>query len=178
METAKRVQAWDLKIFNNVKRLEDLDKEIGFLEQDRNHIENELAYVDTQQDQLRQTLGDLERQVNSLVHERAKASMGMTHSVETERLKSYELAARIHAQLTHMNQSVTAMILTLNTRFKDSSLSPEMQAVLEVLNHHLQMLKGIDGMCAQLKSKVDSIPLSTAADTQKRSGLYSSSFLV
>ncbi|KAH9244686.1 hypothetical protein BASA81_017896 [Batrachochytrium salamandrivorans] len=154
---ATELQKWDRTILEN-----------GATEIDQN-----LEYIEAQQNELEATLDSYQAQVLALSQSDAQATQFRSSPADNEREKAYTLAENLNKQLDDMSLQLTVIIDDMNASRNAASsggtsggggavgskpVAPEddnpISAIVHILNDHLASLEWIDKTSNDLASRV------------------------
>lgn len=161
-EQAKKVSDWDRKLFENGHQISNLYKMTVETEETQAKIDQNLDYIDSQQQELSKTLDMYEDQVQKLF-EKDAATAGVNANglrpVDEQREQTYSLAENLNKQLDDMSLNLTSMIEEINqtsTKTEGESGDPVNQ-IVQILDSHLASLQWIEDSTISLQSKVQDV---------------------
>ncbi|KAF9093910.1 FG-nucleoporin nsp1 [Mortierella sp. AD031] len=161
-EQAKKVSDWDRKLFANGHQISQLYQMTVDTEETQKTIDQNLDYIDSQQQELGKILDMYEDQVQKMF-EKDAATAGVNANglrpVDEQREQTYSLAESLNKQLDDMSLNLTSMIEEINqtsTKPEGDSSDPVNQ-IVQILNSHLTSLQWIDDNTTSLQSKVKEV---------------------
>ncbi|KAG0267032.1 FG-nucleoporin nsp1 [Mortierella polycephala] len=161
-EQARKVSDWDRKLFANGHQISQLYQMTVETEQTQKTIDQNLDYIDSQQQELSGILDLYEDQVQKMF-EKDAASAGVNANglrpVDEQREQTYSLAENLNKQLDDMSQNLTSMIDEINQtapKADDESGDPVSQ-IVQILNAHLTSLQWIDETTTALQTKAQDV---------------------
>lgn len=161
-EQAKKVSDWDRKLFANGHQISQLYQMTVETEKTQETIDQNLDYIDSQQQELSKILDMYEDQVQKMF-EKDAATAGVNANglrpVDEQREQTYSLAENLNKQLDDMSLNLTSMIEEINqtsTKSEGESGDPVNQ-IVQILDSHLASLQWIEDSTISLQSKVQDV---------------------
>ncbi|GJJ07300.1 hypothetical protein Clacol_001500 [Clathrus columnatus] len=162
---ASEVAVWDRTLVENGNYISALYAAVIQAESTQASLDQTLEHVEQQQHQLISTLDQYEKTTTDVLHGPGgvMASTEGLGLVDSERDKSYALAANLYTQLDDLSHSLTQMVdaingLNISTAPKaplgEHSNDDPISAIAGILNAHLSSLQWIDGSLREMESKV------------------------
>ncbi|ORZ01947.1 nuclear pore glyco protein p62 [Lobosporangium transversale] len=161
-EQAKKISEWDRKLFSNGHQISQLYQMTVDTEATQKTIDQNLDYIDSQQQELSGILDLYEDQVQKMF-EKDAATAGVNANglrpVDEQREQTYSLAENLNKQLDDMSLNLTNMIEEINQTSPkaDGESNDPVGQIIQILNAHLTSLQWIDDSTTQLQSKVQEV---------------------
>ncbi len=144
------LEKWDKKLSEVEDKTNGLVVKVNRIELAQDELAQNLDSIMSQQKELDQMLGALEKEVKVLYdRDREEAN-----PADEERHLGYFLAEKVDSQLGKMQTKLASLVERLNKQHDQGSDDNAMSLVVETLNAHLNALQWIDGNAAALQSKI------------------------
>ncbi|KAF8930160.1 FG-nucleoporin nsp1 [Dissophora ornata] len=159
---AEKISQWDRKLFSNGHQISQLYQMTVETEGTQKTIDQNLDYIDSQQQELSGILDLYEDQVQKLF-EKDATTAGVNANglrpVDEQREQTYSLAENLNKQLDDMSLNLTSMIEEINQTAPkgDGESSDPIGQIVQILNAHLTSLQWIDDTTTSLQSKVQDV---------------------
>ncbi|KAF8592638.1 hypothetical protein K439DRAFT_1625972 [Ramaria rubella] len=165
---ASEVAVWDRTLIENGNYISALYATVLAAESTQTSLDQSLDHVEQQQRHLTATLDQYEKSASEILH----GPGGIMTSTEglgladSERDKSYALAANLYTQLDELSRSLTSMVEAVNglnlssgpsqgsATTGDDGQEDTISTIAGILNAHLSSLQWIDGSLKDMDSKV------------------------
>ncbi|KAF8528801.1 Nsp1-like C-terminal region-domain-containing protein [Hysterangium stoloniferum] len=165
---ASEVAVWDRTLIENGNYISGLYASVIQAESTQASLDQTLDHVEQQQRQLNATLDQYEKTANDIL----RGPGGIMASTEglgladSERDKSYALAANLYTQLDDLSRSLTQMVDMVNslnlsqtpsskaTSADNTAQDDPISTIAGILNAHLSSLQWIDGSLKDMEGKV------------------------
>ncbi len=144
------LEKWDKKLSEVEDKTNGLVVKVNRIELAQDELAQNLDSIMSQQKELDQMLGALEKEVKVLYdRDREEAN-----PADEERHLGYFLAEKIDSQLGKMQTKLASLVDRLNKQHDQGSDDNAISLVVETLNAHLNALQWIDLNAAALQSKI------------------------
>ncbi|KAG8936159.1 FG-nucleoporin nsp1 [Tulasnella sp. 418] len=154
---ANEVSAWDRTLIDNGNQIANLYASVLAAEKSQNDIEQSLTHIEEQQKQLSDALDGYERASNDFFEGQGIRGLDIGPA-DTEREKSYNLAATLNSQLDDLARSLSTMIEEVNSVTAPSGSGTSAKAVdnLAVNPSNGQDSAGADDPMSQIQTILNS----------------------
>ncbi|ORX91459.1 hypothetical protein K493DRAFT_227920 [Basidiobolus meristosporus CBS 931.73] len=172
-EQAVEVAEWDRVLVENGEKISKLYTETVAAEATQANIDQNLEYIDSQQQELSSILDAYESQVRELLDGGLARGEGVQPADE-EREKAYNLAEGLNKQLDDMSKNLATMIDEINqsavlsgTKEAQDDEDPIAQ-IVQILNAHLTSLEWIDQNSSSLNAQLKDVSSTQSSLMQSR----------
>ncbi|KAI9314066.1 Nsp1-like C-terminal region-domain-containing protein, partial [Dichotomocladium elegans] len=155
---AALVAEWDKKLIDNGQKISKLHEEVTQVELLQKEVEENLDFVNAQQEELNMILDTYEKQIKD-VFDQSNMQQPL-HLVDVQREKAYGLAETLNSQLDDVNRNMTVMIDEINNMSRAQSNEGDddtASQIVKILNAHLSSLQWIDSTSAVLQNKLQQV---------------------
>lgn len=122
-------------------------------------VDQNLEYINAQQEELNQILDGYEKQIRDVFD--GSAVQQPLQLVDVQREKAYGLAETLNAQLDDVSRNLTVMVDEINNmngpQGVESDGDDTVGQIVKILNSHLSSLQWIDSASATLQNKLQQV---------------------
>lgn len=144
------LEKWDKKLGDVEEKTNLLVVKVNRVELAQDELAQNLDSIMSQQKELDQMLGALEKEVKQL-YDRDRDDV---NPADEDRHVGYFLAENIDAQLVKMQTKLSALVEKLNNQHDQASDDNPVSLIVQTLNAHLNTLQWIDTNAAAVSSKI------------------------
>lgn len=158
-DQATDIAAWDRVLSTNGDLISQMYTSVTLAERKQSVIDQNLDYINRQQDDIDALLETYESQANELLADLAGPD-GL-QPVDHEREKAYRLAEDLDEKLGGMSSSLSTVINEINdvsSNLEDTKTDDDpLTQIVKVLNSHLSSLQWIDSHTSELQDRLGQI---------------------
>lgn len=129
------------------------------MEVTQREIDQNLEYINTQQEELNAILDTYEKQIEQVFDESNLQQPMQPADVQRER--AYGMAESLNAQLDDVNRNLNVMVEEINKMGSSQQISTDDEDVVgqivQILNSHLSSLQWIDTHSIELQNKIKEV---------------------
>lgn len=153
-EQATQINAWDKLLISNNGKIVELNDAVKKVKTDQQVLDQELEFIATQQKELEDSLGPLEKEFVNLPR------------VDMERSQTYLMVENLDTQLKQMSEDLKEIIDNLNEANKGQDTTDPIIQIGKILNAHMNSLQWIESQSTNISKKLEDI--GKIQDSQKR----------
>ncbi|XP_033152669.1 nuclear pore glycoprotein p62 [Drosophila mauritiana] len=153
-EQATQINAWDKLLISNNQKIVELNDAVKKVKTDQQVLDQELEFIATQQKELEDSLGPLEKEFVNLPR------------VDMERSQTYLMVENLDTQLKQMSEDLKEIIDNLNEANKGQDTTDPIIQIGKILNAHMNSLQWIESQSTNISKKLEDI--GKIQDSQKR----------
>uniref|UniRef100_A0A1B6KP56 Nucleoporin NSP1-like C-terminal domain-containing protein n=1 Tax=Graphocephala atropunctata TaxID=36148 RepID=A0A1B6KP56_9HEMI len=155
MSQAGQINKWDNLLRSNSDKILELNSEVATMKLQQQKLSNELEFIQTQQRELEEVLGPLERQ-----------AADVPTNTDPEREHTYHMAETLDTQLKQMSEDLREIIENLNESSRTQDNSDPIVQIARILNAHMNSLHWIDQMSLNIQNQLENV--TKLHDTHRR----------
>ncbi|KAI7894248.1 Nsp1-like C-terminal region-domain-containing protein [Mucor mucedo] len=159
---ANQVAKWDQQLIENGNKITSLHENVTKVEVTQREIDQNLEYINTQQEELNAILDTYEKQIMEVFDESNLQQPMQPADVQRER--AYGMAESLNAQLDDVNRNLNVMVEEINKMGSSQQLSTTDEndddvvgQIVQILNSHLSSLQWIDTHSIDLQNKIQEV---------------------
>ncbi|KAG1060945.1 hypothetical protein G6F42_027820 [Rhizopus arrhizus] len=154
---ANQVAQWDQQLIENGSKISTLHENVTKVEVTQREIDQNLSYINAQQEELNLILDNYEKQIKDIFDE-SNLQQPM-QAADEQREKAYGLAESLNCQLDDVNKNLNVMVEEINKmgNAKQATSNDDddvVSQIVQILNSHLSSLQWIDTHSIQLQNKI------------------------
>lgn len=176
---SERINEWDRILVHSSDTVSKLYNDTILCEQKQEKIDQTLAYIDKQQDELDRLLSGYERQAEKLSASIEKSAPSLASSIsgnnketnDEAREKAYKLAEMLESRLDSLGSNFSSLVSEVNdvsVNFNKTLMNTEssgegeqtLNDILKLLNNHMESLSWISENEKHLKEKLEKLSVS------------------
>jgi nuclear pore complex protein Nup62 len=160
---ANQVAKWDQQLIENGNKISTLHENVTKVEVTQREIDQNLEYINSQQEELNAILDTYEKQIKQ-VFEENNLQQPM-QPADLQREKAYGLAESLNSQLDDVNKNLNIMVEEINKMANGANArqvstgddEDVVGQIVQILNSHLSSLQWIDENSMKLQSKIQEV---------------------
>ncbi|KAG0937147.1 hypothetical protein G6F57_007822 [Rhizopus arrhizus] len=156
---ASQVAQWDQQLIENGNKIATLHENVKKVEVIQTEIDENLGYINTQQEELSSLLDQYEKQIKDVFND-SNLQQPM-QSADIQREKAYGLAESLNSQLDDVNRNLNIMVEEINRMGSSKQASADeddvVGQIVQILNSHLSSLQWIDTHSTELQAKIQEV---------------------
>ncbi|KAI9341053.1 Nsp1-like C-terminal region-domain-containing protein [Pilaira anomala] len=156
---ASQVAKWDQQLIENGNKISKLHENVTKVEVTQREIDQNLEYINAQQEELNSILDTYEKQIKEVFDE-SNLQQPM-QPADIQREKAYGMAEDLNSQLDNVNRNLNVMVEEINKMGGSKQISNDdddvVGQIVQILNSHLSSLQWIDNKSMELENKIQEV---------------------